>query len=60
VKAAGLYLQYVDKFTPKRRVVVDDERDAAGLSDLELADELELSVAQLRVVSEVPQLVQVT
>ena len=34
--------------------------DAAGLSDLELADELELSVAQLRVVSEVPQLVQVT
>jgi|TARA_R110000765_G_scaffold99362_1_gene186578 hypothetical protein len=50
VKAAGLYLQYVDKFTPKRRVVVDDDRDASGLSDVELADELEAEVRLLRVV----------
>ena len=50
VQAASLYLQYVEKFTPKRRVVVDDERDASGLSDLELADELEAQVSHLRVV----------
>ena len=50
VQAASLYLQYVEKFTPKRRVVVDDERDASGLSDLALADELEAQVAHLRVV----------
>ena len=49
VKAASLYLQYIDKFTPKRRVVVDDERAASGLSDLELADELEALVAEFRV-----------
>ena len=48
VKAASLYLQYVEKFTPKRRVIVDDERDAAGLSDAELADELESLVAEFR------------
>ena len=48
VKAASLYLQYIDKFTPKRRVVVDDERAASGLSDLELADELEALVAEFR------------
>ena len=48
VKAASLYLQYIDKFTPKRRVVVDDERVASGLSDLELADELEALVAEFR------------
>ena len=48
VKAASLYLQYIDKFTPKRRVVVDDERAASGLSDLELADELEVLVAEFR------------
>ena len=55
VKAASLYLQYIDKFTPKRRVVVDDERAASGLSDAELADELEALVAEFRVedVSEV-------
>jgi hypothetical protein len=52
VQAASLYLQYVEKFTPKRRVVVDDERDASGLSDLELADELLDQVSHLRVVSE--------
>lgn len=50
-QAASLYLQYVEKFTPKRRVVVDDA-DASGLSDAQLADELELQVAQLRVVGE--------
>ena len=48
VKAASLYLQYVEKFTPKRRLVVDDERDALGLSDAELADELEALVAEFR------------
>ena len=51
VQAASLYLQYVEKFTPRRRVVVDDDRDAGGLSDFELADALEVEVAQLRVVS---------
>ena len=50
VQAASLYLQYVEKFTPKRRVLVDDDRDASGLSDLELADELEAQVSHLRVV----------
>ena len=47
VQAASLYLQYVDKFTPKRRVVVED-RDANSLSDAELADELEALVAEFR------------
>ena len=51
-KAASLYLQYVEKFTPKRRVVVDD-REATGLSDVELADELEAQVLHLRVVEDV-------
>jgi hypothetical protein len=49
VTAASLYLQYVEKFTPKRRVLVDD-REASGLSDGELADELEAQVLHLRVV----------
>ena len=48
VKAASLYLQYIEKFTPKRRLIVDDERDAAGLSDDELADELAGLVAEFR------------
>ena len=48
VQAASLYLQYIEKFTPRRRVIVDDERDAAGLSDVELADELESLVAEFR------------
>ena len=52
VQAASLYLQYVEKFTPRRRVVVDDDREAAGLSDLELADELEGHVRHLRVVGD--------
>ena len=51
VQAASLYLQYVEKFTPKRRLVVDD-RDASGLSDVELADELEAQVRHLRVVED--------
>ena len=49
VQAASLYLQYVEKFTPKRRVLVDD-REASGLSNVELADELEAQVSHLRVV----------
>ena len=52
VKAASLYLQYIDKFTPKRRVVVDDDRDAAGLSDEELASALEAEVRHLRMVED--------
>ena len=48
VQAASLYLQYIEKFTPKRRVVVDDEREVVGLSDLELADELAGLVAEFR------------
>jgi hypothetical protein len=51
VKAASLYLQYVEKFTPKRRVVVDDDREAAGMSDAELADELDAEVRHLRAVA---------
>ena len=51
VQAASLYLQYVEKFTPKRKVVVDD-REASGLSDGELADELEAQVLHLRVVED--------
>ncbi len=49
VQAASLYLQYVEKFTPKRRVVVDDAA-VVDLSDGELADELEAQVRHLRVV----------
>jgi len=52
VQAASLYLQYIEKFTPKRRVMVDDDRDASGLSDGELADELLAQVHHLRVVVE--------
>jgi hypothetical protein len=50
VKAASLYLQYIEKFTPKRKVVVDDERDIAGFSDEELASALEAEVRHLRMV----------
>ena len=39
MKAASLYLQYVDRFTPKRQIIVDD--DASGLSDEALVEELE-------------------
>ena len=50
VQAASLYLQYIEKFTPKRKVLVDDDRDVGGLSDSELADELEAQIHHLRVV----------
>jgi len=50
VKAASLYLQYIDKFTPKRKMVLDDERDVAGYSDEELASALEAEVVHLRMV----------
>ena len=50
VKAANLYLQYIEKFTPRRKVVVDDERDIAGFSDEELASALEAEVIELRMV----------
>lgn len=39
-KAASLYLQYIDKFTPRQRIVVEDA-DVEGLSDAELLAELE-------------------
>ena len=41
VKAASLYLQYIEKFTPKRRLVLDDDREGSGLSDSEWHAELE-------------------
>ena len=52
VQAASLYFQFIEKFTPKRRLVVDADRDAAGLSDAELVDALEAEVLQLRAVSD--------
>lgn len=48
VKAASLYLQYIERFTPKRRVVVDDDRVVTGMSDSELAAELADLVEDLR------------
>ena len=48
-QAASLYLQYIEKFTPRRKIVVED-RDAAAMSDEELADELEAQVHHLRVI----------
>lgn len=39
-KAASLYLQFVDKFTPKQRITVEDG-DVEGLSDEDLVLELE-------------------
>lgn len=50
VKAAQLYMQYVDKLQPTRVVIDRVERDAESLSDEELAAELEASVVQLRAV----------
>ncbi len=49
VQAASLYLQYIEKFTPRRKIVVED-RDAAAMSDTELADELEAQIHHLRVI----------
>jgi hypothetical protein len=39
-KAASLYLQYIEKFTPKQRIVVEDA-EVEGLSDEQLLMELE-------------------
>jgi len=50
VKAASLYLQYIDKFTPRRKMILDDERDVAGYSNEELAEALEAEVIGLRMV----------
>ena len=50
VKAASLYLQYIEKFTPRRKVVMEDERDAQSFSDDELASLLEEEVASLRLI----------
>tara|TARA_R100000664_G_C2706218_1_gene104707 strand:- start:157 stop:603 length:447 start_codon:yes stop_codon:yes gene_type:complete len=50
VKAASLYLQYIDKFTPKRKVAVAEDKDVSGMSDSELADELEATISTLRLV----------
>ena len=50
VTAASLYLQYIEKFIPKRKIVVDDERDIAAFSDEELASALEAEVLHLRMV----------
>ncbi len=52
VKAASLYLQYIDKFTPKRKVAVEDDRDVALFSDEELASALEAEIHNLRKVSD--------
>ena len=49
-QAASLYLQYIEKFTPRRKVVVEDERDIAAFSDEELASALEAEVIELRMV----------
>lgn len=50
-QAASLYLQFIDKFTPKRRVVID-EAAVEGMSNGELAEALEAEVAHLRVVND--------
>jgi len=50
VKAASLYLQYIDKFTPRKKMILDDDRDVAGYSNEELAEALEAEVISLRMV----------
>ena len=52
VKAASLYLQYIEKFTPRRKLVIDDERDIASFTDEELASALEAEVQYLRLVED--------
>lgn len=39
VKAASLYLQYIDKFTPKKKVITESS-DTTGLTDEEIAAEM--------------------
>lgn len=50
VRAQKLYLEYTEKFTPKR--VVIEDRSPKDLSDTELADALEEGARHLRVVGE--------
>ena len=52
MKAASLYLQYIEKFTPRRKLVIDDERDIASFTDEELASALEAEVQYLRLVED--------
>tara|TARA_R110002020_G_C16088656_1_gene757699 strand:- start:428 stop:886 length:459 start_codon:yes stop_codon:yes gene_type:complete len=52
VKAASLYLQYIEKFTPRRKLVIDDERDIASFTDEELASAMEAEVQYLRLVKD--------
>ena len=52
VKAASLYLEYIEKFTPRRKLVIDDERDIASFTDEELASALEAEVQYLRLVED--------
>ena len=47
MKAASLYLQYVQALVPTKRVIVD-KADASALSDQELASELEEMLAGLK------------
>tara|TARA_B100000530_G_scaffold318985_1_gene251150 strand:+ start:172 stop:627 length:456 start_codon:yes stop_codon:yes gene_type:complete len=47
MKAASLYLQYVQALVPTKRVIVD-KADASALSDAELASELEEMLAGLK------------
>ena len=52
VKAASLYLQYIEKFTPRRKLVIDDARAIASFTDEELASALEAEVHYLRLVED--------
>jgi len=52
VKAASLYLQYVQRFMPQTRVIMNQEPSVADLSDGELADALQGEIAQLRAVAD--------
>ena len=49
-QAASLYLQFIDKFTPTRKVVID-EAAVEGMSDHDLASALEEEVTHLRAVT---------
>ena len=52
VKAASLYLQYVQRFMPQSRVIVNQEPSVSDLSDAELADALEAQIGHLRAVAD--------
>lgn len=49
VNAAKLYLQYVERFIPKQ-IVVNEDRTFQGLSDEELAAEVEAATRHLKAV----------